>query len=58
MIGGIVLFQLGIQNVDISIGVVGREILRHSCFLGPLKSFYHRRFTFVVDRILVNIIFF
>ena len=39
MIGGIVLFQQGIQTVDISVGVVGREILPYPCFQGPIKSF-------------------
>ena len=48
VIGRIVLFQQGIQNVNIPIGVVGREVLQHPRFQGLI--------TFALDRIPVNII--
>ena len=52
----IVLFQQGIQNVYIFIGVVGRDVLPHPCFQSSIRSFYFPRFTLAVGRIHVNII--
>ena len=57
VMGGTVFFQHGIQNVDIPVGVVGREVLPHSCFHSFIKSFYHYRSTVIVGGIAVNIIF-
>ena len=37
VIGGIVSFQQGFRNVDISIGVVSREIVPHSRFQSPVN---------------------